>query len=477
MDATNPPRWSLTSPSQSPAATGTPSGIPNSAPRLKTVAASRRGIRNARRLRPRRHCRHRPCPLPPPSPRRRLRHRRRQMSRSNNTWQLTWANPVCWDSKLRRRRRRRATAKRVSSSSRNRRAKTKRRKSTPNGSSPGRTSKSARSFPRGAPAPSTGKLFSSSSDFFRLFSFIICQLRSGASGTATSSSISSSWRAPSRWAPSGRTSSRFPNCATRICCSSWASRRRRRVTRSSTAPLAASLSPISGWDWRTANRNESGQSFFSFSPWEGKKLTTAQQVGSMLLSICAGCERPSASRGRWRRRRATCTPAVSSTANSIRTTSSWKATITESNSPCWTTASWTRPPCSKSQHDAIQLCDDLIKRPVCLCRVNYGCMPKIQVSYYSPELVRSMMVQPPEIHFSAQSTKFSDVYALGWVCDRFFVPPVDVTFFALSLSSSALSAPFALIHSITKRVSRIFFSYVFVLLLSAPSNHRWMTSI
>lgn len=42
-------------------------------------------------------------------------------------------------------------------------------------------------------------------------------------------------------------------------------------------------------------------------------------------------------------------------------------------------------------------------------------MPKIQVSYYSPELVRSMIVQPPEIHFSVQSTKFSDVYALGWV--------------------------------------------------------------
>lgn len=40
-------------------------------------------------------------------------------------------------------------------------------------------------------------------------------------------------------------------------------------------------------------------------------------------------------------------------------------------------------------------------------------MPKMQVSYYSPELVRTMVVQPPEIHFSVQSTKFSDVYALG----------------------------------------------------------------
>jgi len=44
---------------------------------------------------------------------------------------------------------------------------------------------------------------------------------------------------------------------------------------------------------------------------------------------------------------------------------------------------------------------------------NYGCMPKMQLSYYSPELVRSIVVQPPEIQFSAVSTKFSDVYALG----------------------------------------------------------------
>ena len=46
-------------------------------------------------------------------------------------------------------------------------------------------------------------------------------------------------------------------------------------------------------------------------------------------------------------------------------------------------------------------------------RNNYGCMPKMQLSYYSPELVRTITVKPPEIQFSAVSTKFSDVYALG----------------------------------------------------------------
>ncbi|EFX68595.1 hypothetical protein DAPPUDRAFT_329955 [Daphnia pulex] len=46
-------------------------------------------------------------------------------------------------------------------------------------------------------------------------------------------------------------------------------------------------------------------------------------------------------------------------------------------------------------------------------QIGYGCIPKTQVSYYSPELVRSMIVEPPEVHFTIQSTKFSDVYALG----------------------------------------------------------------
>lgn len=48
-----------------------------------------------------------------------------------------------------------------------------------------------------------------------------------------------------------------------------------------------------------------------------------------------------------------------------------------------------------------------------LDRINYGCVPKTPLSYYSPELVRSMIVRPPDVHFSAQSTKYSDVYALG----------------------------------------------------------------
>ena len=37
----------------------------------------------------------------------------------------------------------------------------------------------------------------------------------------------------------------------------------------------------------------------------------------------------------------------------------------------------------------------------------------MQLSYYSPELIRSIVVRPPELCFFAQSTKFSDVYALG----------------------------------------------------------------
>ena len=38
----------------------------------------------------------------------------------------------------------------------------------------------------------------------------------------------------------------------------------------------------------------------------------------------------------------------------------------------------------------------------------------MQLSYYSPELIRSLIVRPPELAFTAPSTKSSDVYALGY---------------------------------------------------------------
>ena len=48
-----------------------------------------------------------------------------------------------------------------------------------------------------------------------------------------------------------------------------------------------------------------------------------------------------------------------------------------------------------------------------LDRVDYGCVPNGHLTYVSPEIMRSLRIEPPKIVPTVPYTKYSDVFAFG----------------------------------------------------------------
>lgn len=48
-----------------------------------------------------------------------------------------------------------------------------------------------------------------------------------------------------------------------------------------------------------------------------------------------------------------------------------------------------------------------------VCRCDYGCIARGQLSYMSPELMSSLQIDPPNIYAAKPCTQASDIYAFG----------------------------------------------------------------